>query len=194
MNGNGERFHAVFACGSGREAKIGLSKSTLAIDKGSFLGQTNKKESTTAFSTASSSPPTRPTQHGLQRCSMLPAEAFVKSNSYSATSSASELTWSSEGHQLSFSNIAQQDQLMGSPEFRQADSPSIPSSTYSSQQCPSPIPSTPSLTYSLSSNESSSHTNVKLNGRHHVSIFARRRHRILQSKSLPYFGGRPESV
>ncbi|KAJ7431158.1 hypothetical protein FB451DRAFT_443180 [Mycena latifolia] len=72
---------------------------------------------------------------------MLPAKAFAKSNSYPATSSASESTWNGEGHQLSFSNIARQDQLMGSPEFRQADSPSTPSSTYSSQQYPSPIPS-----------------------------------------------------
>ncbi|KAJ7497531.1 hypothetical protein FB451DRAFT_1386767 [Mycena latifolia] len=143
---------------TGRPVVRCQSESTLAIGKGSFLVQTDKKESTTTFSSAaaSSSPRTRPALRGLRRCSTLPAEAFAKSNSYPATTSASESTWNGEGHQLSFSNIAQQDQLMGSPEFRQADSPSTPSSTYSSQQYPSPIPSTPSLTYSPSSTESSS--------------------------------------
>jgi len=62
-----------------------------------------------------------------------------------------------EGHQLLFSNIAQQDQLMGSPDFsRSTDSPSTLSSSYSSQQYPSPILSTPGLSYSPSSTESSS--------------------------------------
>ncbi|KAJ7452924.1 hypothetical protein FB451DRAFT_1521093 [Mycena latifolia] len=49
----------------------------------------------------------------------LPAEALARSTSYSATSSASESTWGGEGHQLSFSNITQQDQLTGFPALRQ---------------------------------------------------------------------------
>ncbi|KAJ7467983.1 hypothetical protein FB451DRAFT_1369066 [Mycena latifolia] len=85
------------------------NESTPAIGKGSFLVQTDKKESTTTFSSAtSSSPRTRPTQRGLRRCSTLPAEAFAKSNSYPATSSASESesTWNGEDscHSLIFLN------------------------------------------------------------------------------------------
>jgi hypothetical protein len=55
--------------------------------------------------------------HGLIRSSTLPAEAFVERERKSVPAAPStEPMYSGEGHQLWFSNIAQQDQLMGSPE------------------------------------------------------------------------------
>ncbi|KAJ6594140.1 hypothetical protein B0H19DRAFT_1094055 [Mycena capillaripes] len=138
------------------------SEGSLPVGKGPFLARNDKKESTNAMAAASSPASSRPAQRrGLRRCSTLPAEAFTDraSEPYPASTSGShyESTWNGEGHQLSFSNIAQQDQLMGSPNFsQQVRSPSTPSSTYSSQQYSSPIPSTPSLSYSPSSTESSS--------------------------------------
>ncbi|KAJ7045717.1 hypothetical protein C8F04DRAFT_446773 [Mycena alexandri] len=161
---------------AGRPVVRCQSEGNLPIGKGPFL----KKE--TGNSGAACSPgTTRPAQlRGLRRSSTLPADAFAaKEQQYndpyltSSSGSQYETTWNSEGHQLSFSNIAQQDELMGSPQFGQvsyllrslflilsfsfqAGSPPSPSSTYSSQQYPSPIPSTPSLSYSPSSTESSS--------------------------------------
>ncbi|KAJ7164351.1 hypothetical protein C8R46DRAFT_1220856 [Mycena filopes] len=61
---------------------------------------------------------TRLTQlRGLRRCSTLPADSFAnkkRNGPYPASNSGSqyETTWNAEGHQSSFSNIAQQDELM----------------------------------------------------------------------------------
>ncbi|KAJ7496010.1 hypothetical protein B0H11DRAFT_2001493 [Mycena galericulata] len=140
------------------------SEGSLAFGKGPFLARLNNdKKECTSVASASSPPSARPTLRGLRRASTLPAEAFatkerVREPYPSATSGPQyESTWHGQGHQLSFSNIAQQDQLMGSPDLSQStDSPSTPSSSYSSQQYPSPILSTPSLSYSPSSTESSS--------------------------------------
>ncbi|KAJ7772594.1 hypothetical protein DFH07DRAFT_953059 [Mycena maculata] len=143
------------------------SEGSLAFGKGPFLARNNDKKECANATAASSPPTTRRTLRGLRRSSTLPAEAFVTKEAsatkehgcepYPAATGGSqfESTWPGEGHQLSLSNIAQQDQLMGSPEFSET-SPSTPSSSYSSQQFPSPIPSTPSLSYSPSSTESSS--------------------------------------
>ncbi|KAJ7091162.1 hypothetical protein C8R44DRAFT_891566 [Mycena epipterygia] len=141
---------------TGRPVVRCQSEGSLAFGKGPFLARNDKKEGTSTIS-ASSPTSTRPAQRGLRRSSTLPVEAFAdkdRNDPYAATSSGSqyESTWNGEAHQLSFSNIAQQDQLMGSPESDQASSPSTPSSTYSGQQ----YPPTPSLTYSPSSTESSS--------------------------------------
>jgi hypothetical protein len=64
-------------------------------------------------------PSARPAlNRGLRRSSTLPAEAFVERERKSVPAVPStEPMHSGEGHQLSFSNIAQQDQLMGSPEL-----------------------------------------------------------------------------
>ncbi|KAJ7163598.1 hypothetical protein C8R43DRAFT_287568 [Mycena crocata] len=133
------------------------SEGTLPFGKGPFMARNDKTESTNSVASRSPSS-TRPASRGLRRSSTLPAEAFVEKNPYPAASSSGyQHHPAGEGHQLSFSNIAQQDQLMGSPEFSQMpSSPSTPSSSYSSQNFPSPIPSTPSLSYSPSSTESSS--------------------------------------
>ncbi|KAJ6596662.1 hypothetical protein B0H10DRAFT_2197074 [Mycena sp. CBHHK59/15] len=131
------------------------SESSLNISKGSFLGRCDKKESPNAVP-ASSPPSVR--HRGLRRSSTLPAEAFERPAADRAIRPTMEY-----GHQLSFSNIAQQDQLMGSPGSSQATmSPSTPSSMFSSQHYPSPIPSTPSLSYSPSSTESSSGDELSL--------------------------------
>ncbi|KAJ7188039.1 hypothetical protein C8R46DRAFT_7568 [Mycena filopes] len=133
------------------------SEGNLPFGKATFL-----KQEIASVAAACSPSATRPTQlRGLRRCSTLPADAFAdkeRNDPYPASNSGSqyETTWNGEGHQLSFSNIAQQDELMDSPEFGRASSPSTPSSTYSSLQYPSPIPSTPSLSFSPSSTESSS--------------------------------------
>ncbi|KAJ6500102.1 hypothetical protein C8R47DRAFT_1110445 [Mycena vitilis] len=148
---------------TGRPVVRCQSEASLPIGQGPFLARNEKNESKNVKS-ASASASTRPTQgRGLRRCSTLPAEAFVGRDRSdpcppSSRGSQYESTWDGEGHhQLSFSNIAQQDQLMGSPDFSQRTrSPSTPSSTYSSQQYPSPVPSTPSLSYSPSSTESES--------------------------------------
>ncbi|KAJ7274260.1 hypothetical protein C8J57DRAFT_1595283 [Mycena rebaudengoi] len=55
---------------------------------------------------------------GLRRSPTLPGEAFMERERKSVpTAPSTEPMYSGEGHQLSFSNIAQQDQLIGSPEF-----------------------------------------------------------------------------
>ncbi|KAJ7079115.1 hypothetical protein B0H15DRAFT_522011 [Mycena belliarum] len=134
------------------------SEPTFACGTGSFLVRDDRKECVNVLkpsSSSSSSPPTRPATRGLRRSSTLPAEAFTKRDSAPSASSGYEPNRRVERHQLSFSNIAQQDQLMGSPELSE-DSLSTPGSAYSSQQYPSPIPSTPSLTFSPTSTESSS--------------------------------------
>ncbi|KAJ7217827.1 hypothetical protein GGX14DRAFT_438430 [Mycena pura] len=132
------------------------SENTLPVGNGPFLVRKD---------TVAASPVPRPAR-ALRRASTLPADAFAnreapnRNEPFSAARGGGsvhyEATWIGEGHQLSFSNIAQQDQLMGSPELSQANSPSTPSSTYSSQQhSNSPFPPTPGLSYSPSSTESS---------------------------------------
>ncbi|KAK7005689.1 hypothetical protein R3P38DRAFT_3214634 [Favolaschia claudopus] len=145
---------------TGRPVVRCRSEATLTDSKGAFLVRNDKKESKTVMLAAASSPvSTRPSlTRGLRRSSTLPADAFAEKDRLSGPSPTPhyESTWIAEQHRLSFSNIAQQDQDMGSPEFSVAVSPCSPSSTYSSQQYPSPIPPTPSLSYSPSSTESSS--------------------------------------
>ncbi|KAJ7902032.1 hypothetical protein B0H14DRAFT_1266639 [Mycena olivaceomarginata] len=150
---------------TGRPVVRCRSEGTLPGGKGAFLARNEQRESTNTVA-ASSPVSSRPARtRGLRRCSTLPADAFAdkdrsssSSNDLNSASSSGSgpiyygSTWNGEGHQLSFSNIAQQDQLMGSPV---TSSPPSPSSSYS-QQYPSPVPSTPSLSYSPSSTESSS--------------------------------------
>ncbi|KAJ6499105.1 hypothetical protein C8R45DRAFT_104114 [Mycena sanguinolenta] len=147
------------------------SEVLLAASKGAFLAPNDNREASTNGNTKTSSSAKALPVRGLRRCSTLPADAFAEkkgraaSRPYPAGGSTSgpsylpEATWNGEGHQLSFSNIAAQDELMGSPEFDAIVSPPSPtftSSTYDSNASLSPIPSTPSLSYSPSSTESSS--------------------------------------
>ncbi|KAJ7264583.1 hypothetical protein C8J57DRAFT_1511916 [Mycena rebaudengoi] len=64
----------------------------------------------------------------LHWSSTLPGEAFVEREHKSVpTAPSTEPMYSGEGHQLSFSNIAQQDQFIGSPEFTYQDNWPLPS-------------------------------------------------------------------
>ncbi|KAJ7234972.1 hypothetical protein C8J57DRAFT_1531253 [Mycena rebaudengoi] len=89
---------------------------------------------------------------GVLRC---PQKHSWSESTSAPVAPRTEPMYSGEGHQLSFSNIAQQDQLVGSPEFTyefiQHNSPPASSSLIHSR-----IPLTPGLSYSPSSTESSS--------------------------------------
>ncbi|KAF7376312.1 hypothetical protein MSAN_00046600 [Mycena sanguinolenta] len=147
------------------------SEVILPASKGPFLALNDNRETATNGNAKASSSAKASPVRGLRRCSTLPADAFAEKRSRvaskpypaggntSGTSYLPEATWNGEGHQLSFSNIATQDELMGSPEFDAIVSPPSPtstSSTYDSYASLSPIPSPPSLSYSPSSTESSS--------------------------------------
>ncbi|KAJ7268791.1 hypothetical protein B0H12DRAFT_1229675 [Mycena haematopus] len=142
------------------------SEGTLPASKGAFLAPNDNREIANGKTVVSPISAQAPSLRGLRRCSTLPADAFAEKertcepcSAGSSTNGPShhEATWIGEGHQLSFSNIAAQDELMGSPEFSLAIiSPPSPTSTYDSYSSLSPIPSTPSLSYSPTSTESSS--------------------------------------
>ncbi|KAF8158700.1 hypothetical protein K438DRAFT_332569 [Mycena galopus ATCC 62051] len=144
------------------------SEETLPGGKAAFLVSSDTSETPKNGTHAVSPTSTKPVRmRGLRRSSTLLASAFADkersgrlTNSYRAgmtpVGSANEATWIGEGHQLSYSNIAaQQDELMGSPDLNSASSPPSPSLTYDSEvesySSLSPIPSPPSLSYSPTS-------------------------------------------
>ncbi|KAJ6617941.1 hypothetical protein B0H10DRAFT_1947928 [Mycena sp. CBHHK59/15] len=131
---------------TGRPVVRCRSKGTLPDGKGAFLVRNDKKESVHTFP-ASSPTSTRPMlTRNLRQCPILPVDAFSEKNQsdpYPAGTSGpsyyNKSTWNDEGRQLSFSNIARQDQLMRSPEF------SVSAIAYSACPCPYSHTASPSM-------------------------------------------------
>ncbi|KAK6964708.1 hypothetical protein R3P38DRAFT_3300419 [Favolaschia claudopus] len=143
---------------SGYKATLNLHETNTA-----FLVRTEKKDRNTAIVAVSSPVATGPAlTRGLRRSSTIPADAFAEQDRIRDLMPAApryKPIWIGEKHQLSFSNITQQDQDMDSPEFNVAVSPCSPSRTSSSS---SPIPPTPGLSYSPSTESSSGDRTIQM--------------------------------